>query len=414
MGLFPAIKVRVWGHFLAVPACLLIFPALLTGCGGNSTQSSQSAIPLVIVTNPASQTVPLGETGSFSVTATGPGTLTYQWSENGTPISGATGSSYTTPATQLTDSGDLFTVVVSDSAASATSTPAKLTIGARSPKSGDLRFQQVDAPSTSVEGTDSLESTGISISGYSHTSDNFSEASGSPLELGPTDFNCDTLATRDCAWSFWITALPITEPGLSMLYACDVYESLNADLASLPASTSVVTSLDIPPGTDTFAVAVTSNSNNAGFAPLQEVVPPAAIQSTVAADGLKSRVVSAISFDTAGQAHILSYSWTADPSTVYDVTSSIVQPADVAATATTLAAQGYIITAFGGNDANGYVLIGTKVQGDALPRNLLVYTQSSASSSPNAVNGYAPVGFVSYPTAQYPQGAADYTILYEQ
>ena len=69
MAFFTAIKVRLPKQFLAFPACIAIFTALLTGCGGNSTQSSQNATPLVIVTNPASQTVPLGETGTFSVTA---------------------------------------------------------------------------------------------------------------------------------------------------------------------------------------------------------------------------------------------------------------------------------------------------------------------------------------------------------
>ena len=33
-----------------------------------------------------------------------------------------------------------------------------------------------------------------------------------------------------------------------------------------------------------------------------------------------------------------------------------------------MAGEGYIISAFGGNDVNGYILIGMRVQGDTSPR----------------------------------------------
>ncbi len=51
-----------------------------------------------ITTQPASQTVTAGQTATFSVTATGTAPLSYQWQKNGAAISGATSSSYTTPA----------------------------------------------------------------------------------------------------------------------------------------------------------------------------------------------------------------------------------------------------------------------------------------------------------------------------
>src|SRR5712671_4226340 len=58
---------------------------------------------LAITTQPASQTVTAGQTATFMVAATGAGTLTYQWKKNSTSISGATGSSYTTPVTTSSD-----------------------------------------------------------------------------------------------------------------------------------------------------------------------------------------------------------------------------------------------------------------------------------------------------------------------
>src|SRR5439155_1481914 len=52
----------------------------------------------------------------------------YQWQKAGAPISGATLASYTTPPTTSTDNGAQFTVVVSNTAGSVTSSVATLTV----------------------------------------------------------------------------------------------------------------------------------------------------------------------------------------------------------------------------------------------------------------------------------------------
>jgi hypothetical protein len=85
----------------------------------------------------ASRTV--GQTASFSVTASGTSPFTYQWQSqaNGatsfTSISGATSNSYTTPALALTDHNKQFRCVVTNSAGSATSNAATLTVTAVAP-----------------------------------------------------------------------------------------------------------------------------------------------------------------------------------------------------------------------------------------------------------------------------------------
>ncbi len=61
------------------------------------------SLPPTIVTQPANQTIGSLQSATLSVTATGTPPLTYQWyqgqsGDTSTPISGATGSSYTTPA----------------------------------------------------------------------------------------------------------------------------------------------------------------------------------------------------------------------------------------------------------------------------------------------------------------------------
>ncbi len=62
--------------------------------------------------------------------ATGTAPLSYQWNRNGTAISGATSSSFTTSATTSSDNGAQFTVLVSNTAGSVTSGAATLTVNA--------------------------------------------------------------------------------------------------------------------------------------------------------------------------------------------------------------------------------------------------------------------------------------------
>jgi hypothetical protein len=113
-----------------------LFTVVVSNTAGSVTSSAAtltvSAVPVApsITTQPASQTVTAGQTASFSAVATGTNPLNYQWKKSGTAISGATSSSYTTPATTTSDNGALFTVVVSNTAGSVTSNPAALTVNA--------------------------------------------------------------------------------------------------------------------------------------------------------------------------------------------------------------------------------------------------------------------------------------------
>jgi hypothetical protein len=105
----------------------------ISGCAGGFQGSKPLAAQAPTVTQPANQTVMVGQTATFSVTATGTGPLTYQWYKNGVAISGATSSTYTTPGAATGDSGAVFTVTVSNSTGSATSGPATLTVQTPAP-----------------------------------------------------------------------------------------------------------------------------------------------------------------------------------------------------------------------------------------------------------------------------------------
>jgi uncharacterized protein YjdB len=99
----------------------------LAGCSSMSNQSVGTAAPS-ITAQPADATVSLGRPANFSVAATGTSPLNYQWRKNNANISGATASSYTTPATTSSDNGAKFDVVVSNSAGRMTSGSAMLTV----------------------------------------------------------------------------------------------------------------------------------------------------------------------------------------------------------------------------------------------------------------------------------------------
>ena len=112
-------------------AFLLLFSLALWGCTGTTKlSSSMNATAPGFASQPASQTVTAGQTAMFSVMATGTSPITYQWQKNNANISGATATSYTTPTTVSGDNGATFRVVVTNSAGSATSNSATLTVTA--------------------------------------------------------------------------------------------------------------------------------------------------------------------------------------------------------------------------------------------------------------------------------------------
>ena len=406
---------------LVLCVCVISSLRLISGCGSNSPGTSQPAAPtgalaVSITDQPASVTVPADEFATFSVTAIGTGPLAYQWTENGVPVAGATSASYTSTSASFGDSGEKFAVTVSNSVNSVTSSQAVLTVGARSPKSGDLRFQQVDALSMANQGTGAIASIGF----FDNSSGFYTEATGSPLEM--SDGGCYPEVAYDCGWSVLVNALPAGQTGLTYTYYGGDYPSLASDFsgsgnsisAEMISPNSVITSLDLQPANEAYAASwLTSNQTN-GFDLKREVVAPDAVATTVAADAAQSRVVTAVSIDRSiGQVDLLSYGWQADTTTIYDTDVLLAGPTipEIETAANAMAQQGYILTAFGGNFHDGFLLIGTKVHGDTLPRPIQIYDQNSAPTTSSQINDYAEVAWA----AHYPNpGAMQYVFVYEK
>jgi len=83
--------------------------------------------PPAILTQPQGQTIALGGSATFDVTATGTSPLSYSWRFSGTDIAGATASSFTKTNAQPADGGN-YSVVVSNLFGVATSADAALTL----------------------------------------------------------------------------------------------------------------------------------------------------------------------------------------------------------------------------------------------------------------------------------------------
>jgi hypothetical protein len=115
------------------------YEVVVSNSAGSVTSNSVSLTvnPVVaapsITSQPADQTVNVGDSATFSVTASGTDPLSYQWQKlvNGTwvNISGATSPTFTIYSAQASDGGQYW-VVVSNSAGSVTSNSVSLTVNA--------------------------------------------------------------------------------------------------------------------------------------------------------------------------------------------------------------------------------------------------------------------------------------------
>lgn len=123
---------------LKTSAAIGIAILTLAACGGASDLPSPAlpnapAAP-TITAQPANITVAEGSAGALSVTAqSNDGPISYQWRVGSTPtaIPGANQASYATPATTLLDEGKVFSVVASNSAGTAISQNATLSVTER-------------------------------------------------------------------------------------------------------------------------------------------------------------------------------------------------------------------------------------------------------------------------------------------
>jgi hypothetical protein len=164
--------------------CFALVTLSLSGCGAltqttaltqTSSRSSSSPVPPSITDPPANQTILTSQTATFSVAATGTAPLRYQWMRNGTPITGATSSSYTTQVLAASDTGTTFAVIVANAKGSVVSPAAVVTVnapGRLNTSVSSLNFGSVAIDSSIslpvtllISGSSDVAISGVSISG---------------------------------------------------------------------------------------------------------------------------------------------------------------------------------------------------------------------------------------------------------
>ncbi|HKM89556.1 MAG TPA: immunoglobulin domain-containing protein [Candidatus Acidoferrales bacterium] len=176
----------------AVAALLLLLGPLLGGCGTSSFGLGINQLPPTITSQPQSQIVNLGQSATFSVTATGSAPLTYQWQENGMNIPGATAASYTTPSTTMMDNGAVFRVTVSNSLGSQTSNPAALSFNSVNESGTDVSTYKNDLARTGQNLTETaltLENVNSTIFGLLRNLAVTGKVDAQPLYLSQFNIN---------------------------------------------------------------------------------------------------------------------------------------------------------------------------------------------------------------------------------
>lgn len=355
----------------AKAAELLAVSAILSvvGCGGGSPPPPPGWVN--IYTQPTSQIAPIGSVAIFTVTAYGP-YLSYQWIKNGVSIPGATESSYTTPTVSLADSGTQYQVTVtsappSESQVSETSNVVTLTAGPRAPAEGDVRYLlwQQAGPRNEDEprGLGSVGAVNVEIT----------NALGTPVGLG----NLVDPPACGAVWGYNFLVVPTSMDGeFTTYYEVQPAQGWQSYLESINSPNVVIFSLDVE--CQAFAVGWVQVQAG-GFDYMLEEVPASEVSATIANYGSESRIVTATTYDTtSNEWALISYGWQGDTTTVYESQAAIVS--DFWNEAETLANQGYFISAVGGNDTNGYLMVGMRVQGDTMARAILWGTSSYENS----------------------------------
>ena len=169
-----------------------------------ATLTVNSGVPS-IVQQPASRSVLSGSTVVFKVVASGSAPLTYRWQRNGVDIPSATGASYSVVA-QSSNNGALFSVRVSNSLGSVTTSQASLSLATPTTiiwtgaQSGDWFDYRNWSPLTVPTGSDyiSVNSGSVNVpSGYSleYLNLNGGSLSGSFTVTGTLNWSGGTISS---------------------------------------------------------------------------------------------------------------------------------------------------------------------------------------------------------------------------
>jgi len=182
----------------------------------NALASGSANLLPLITTQPANQTVPAGNSATFSVSASGTAPFHYYWRRNGSSITGANAASYTTNNVQMSDSGTQFSCLVSNMFGSTNTQLATLTVTlppAITVTPSSLNFGAVLVGSSTNQNLYVTNTGGGTLSGSASVPPPFNIVSGSSYSL--TANQGQTVVVRYSPVSAGTTNLLISFTGAS-------------------------------------------------------------------------------------------------------------------------------------------------------------------------------------------------------
>jgi hypothetical protein len=183
-----------------------------------------------ISAQPASQTVTAGSSVSFSVTATSSTTPSYQWRKDGVALSGATSATLSLPGVTTASSG-AYSVVVTNSAGSTTSSSATLTVTSPVVPAGIVTGPSSQTVSAGTRVTFTVTASGTAPLTYAWSKN------GSPIP-GATQSSC-TIASAQASDAGNYTATVSNSAGAATSGAAVLVVTSAPVITSQPASQSL-------------------------------------------------------------------------------------------------------------------------------------------------------------------------------
>jgi hypothetical protein len=180
-----------------------------------------------ILAHPVGASVAGGQSASFSVSATGLPTPTYQWVKNGTNLPGQTSTTLTIGAAYAGDAA-VYSVVVSNSTGSVTSSNATLTVGNTAPSLAPVSDQTINAGVT------------LTLTNVASDPDVPPQTLAFSLLAGPTN------ATLDAASGIFVWRPLVTQAGSSNRVIVAVTDNGSPNLSATNSFSVIVNALTSP------------------------------------------------------------------------------------------------------------------------------------------------------------------------
>jgi hypothetical protein len=194
----------------------------------------------------------------------------------------------------------------------------------------------------------------------------------------------------NCAWSFELFSTPAT--GVTTTYRSGLLSNFQTDLFALGFDT-VVTSANMQTDNNAYAVSSVKTTSTSVFSPIAtQSLPAADFQFVASQQGQQGHVITALGFN-GDLLQYVSYGLTGDHN-VYEAQVLSATLATISSQAATLAQSGYFVTAVGGDPVNGFFVVGTRVQGDTMPRPFKIVNSATEDPSVLFKGGYSIVASV--------------------